>query len=323
LNYQKLAQKSIAGEELTREECISVLHSPDTEILQLLDAAYSVRKHFFGNRIHLHMLINAKSGLCPEDCNYCSQSKISTADIPKYTLVSESELLEGAKRAKAAKAKVYCIAMSGRGPSKQELEYITRAVRNIKSQVDIGICCSVGLLTKDQALQLREAGVNQLNHNLNTSERYYAKICTTHTYQDRMNTILAAREAGLDLCSGVIFGQGETEDDIIDSALALRALAPRCLPINFLLPISGTPFQRFNYLTPLQCLRILCLFRFLCPAQALRASAGREIHLRSLQPLTLYAVNSVFVSGYLTTPGQSPEDAFNMIQDMGFEIEQD
>jgi len=121
----------------------------------------------------------------------------------------------------------------------------------------------------------------------------------------------------------VIFGQGETEDDIIDSALALRALAPRCLPVNFLLPISGTPFQRFNYLTPLQCLRILCLFRFLCPSQALRASAGREQHLRSLQPLSLYAVNSVFVSGYLTTPGQSPEDAFNMIQDMGFEIEQD
>lgn len=308
--------------ELTREECYSVLRSPDIDILQLLDAAYTVRKNFFGNRVHLHMLINAKSGLCPEDCHYCSQSRISNADIPKYTLVSEEELLDGAKRAKAAKAKVYCIAISGRSPSKQEMEYITRAVRNIKSQVDIGICCSVGLLTKDEALQLREAGVNQINHNVNTSERYYEKICTTHTYQDRIKTITAAREAGLSLCSGVIFGQGETEDDIIDSALSLRALAPKCLPINFLLPISGTPFQNFNYLTPLQCLRILCLFRFLCPAQALRASAGREEHLRSLQPLTLYAVNSVFVSGYLTTPGQSPEDAFNMIQDMGFEIEQ-
>jgi len=322
VNYQKLAEKAIAGQELTREECLSVLHSPDIEILQLLDAAYCVRRHFFGNRVHLHMLINAKSGLCPEDCNYCSQSKISTADIPKYTLLSESELLEGARRAKAAKAKVYCIAMSGRGPSKQELEYLTRAVRNIKSQIDIGICCSVGLLSKDQAHQLREAGVKQLNHNLNTSERYYSEICTTHTYQDRMNTILAAREVGLDLCSGVLFGQGETENDIIDVAFALRALAPRCLPINFLHPIPGTPFQRFNYLTPLQCLRIFCLFRFLCPGQAIRASGGRELHLRSLQPLALYPVNSVFVSGYLTTPGQSPEDAFKMIQDIGFEIEQ-
>ena len=322
MNYQKLAEKAIAGQELTREECLSVLHSPDIEILQLLDAAYCVRRHFFGNRVHLHMLINAKSGLCPEDCNYCSQSKISTADIPKYTLLSESELLEGARRAKAAKAKVYCIAMSGRGPSKQELEYLTRAVRNIKSQIDIGICCSVGLLSKDQAHQLREAGVKQLNHNLNTSERYYSEICTTHTYQDRMNTILAAREVGLDLCSGVLFGQGETENDIIDVAFALRALAPRCLPINFLHPIPGTPFQRFNYLTPLQCLRIFCLFRFLCPGQAIRASGGRELHLRSLQPLALYPVNSVFVSGYLTTPGQSPEDAFKMIQDIGFEIEQ-
>jgi len=322
VNYQRLAEKAISGQELTREECLSVLHSPDIEILQLLDAAYAVRRHFFGNRVHLHMLINAKSGLCPEDCNYCSQSKISTADIPRYTLLSESELLEGAKRAKKANAKVYCIAMSGRGPSKQELEYLTQAVLNIKSQVDIGICCSVGLLTRDQARQLKEAGVDQLNHNLNTSERYYPQICTTHTYRDRMNTISAAREAGMQLCSGVLFGQGETEDDIVDAAFALRALAPRCLPINFLHPIPGTPFQRFNYLTSLQCLRILCLFRFLCPSQAIRASGGRELHLRSLQPLALYPVNSVFVSGYLTTPGQSPEDAFKMIQDMGFEIEQ-
>lgn len=321
MNYQQLAKKSISGQELVREECFAVLHSPDAAILQLLDAAYGVRRHFFGNRIHLHMLINAKSGICPEDCHYCSQSRISTADISKHSLVSESELLEGAKRAKQANAKVYCIALSGRSPSDQELEYLTGAIRKVKREVDIGICCSVGLIDKDQARRLKEAGVKQLNHNLNTSERYYPQVCTTHTYKDRMNTISAVRAAGLDLCSGVIFGQGETEEDIIDVALALRALNPRCLPVNFLNPIPGTPFQGLNYLTPLQCLRILCLIRFLCPGQEIRVSAGRELHLRSLQPLALYAANSVFVAGYLTTPGQSPEDTMKMIQDMGFEIE--
>ena len=319
--YHKLADKAINGEEMTKEECLSVLHSPDIEILQLLDAAYKVRRHFFGNRVYIHMLINAKSGLCSEDCNYCSQSRISSADIPKHALLSESELLEGAKRAKAAEARVYCIAMSGRSPSKKELEFLTEAVRNIKSHVDIGVCCSVGQLSKEQALRLKEAGVNRINHNLNASERYYPEICTTHTYQDRMKTILVAKEVGLELCSGVLFGQGETEDDIIDVAFALRTIAPNSLPINFLHPIPGTPFHRFQYLTPLQCLRIFCLFRLVCPSLAIRAAGGRELHLHYLQSLALYPVNSIFVSGYLTTPGQSPEEALKMIHDMGFEVE--
>jgi biotin synthase len=323
MNFYALADKAIAGQVLSHEDCLNILHCPDQHILALLDAAYQVRYHFCGRRVHLHMLINAKSGLCPEDCHYCSQSKISTADIEKYPLVSQQKLLEGAKRAKASRSLRYCIAISTRGATDREIDYISSAVRRIKQEVDIRICCTVGIISQEKARRLYEAGVEQLNHNLNTSERYYPEICTTHTYQDRVNTLLAARGAGLKLCTGAIFGQGETEADIIDVAFALRELHPQSIPVNFLLAIPGTPLAHMkNTLKPYACLRILCLMRFLNPSQEIRVSAGREVHLRSLQPLALYPANSVFVSGYLTTPGQDYKETWQMIEDLGFELEE-
>lgn len=320
--FDDLAARSIGGATLSRAECQAILRCPDERVLELLNAAYRVRRHFCGNRVHLHLLINAKSGLCPEDCHYCSQSKVSRADIDRYPLLSLERLLDGARRARAARSRRYCIVISGRGATPHEVEYLAEAVRLIKSEVDIGICCSAGLLSEESARQLKEAGVEQLNHNLNTSERFYPEICTTHTYRDRMNTLLAARRTGLSLCSGAIFGQGETEADIIDVALALRALQPQSIPVNFLLAIPGTPFEEIDDLTPHQCLKILCLMRFLNPSQEIRVSAGREVHLRSLQPLALYPASSVFVSGYLTTPGQSYQDTWKMIEDLGFEVEE-
>jgi biotin synthase len=322
VSFQAFADRSIAGESLTRAECRAVLDCPEERLLELLDAAYRVRRRFCGKRVHLHLLINAKSGLCPEDCHYCSQSKVSSAAIAKYPLVSRARLLEGARRAKEARSRRYCVVISGRGPTDREVDYLAGAVREIKEEVDIGVCVSVGLLTEEKARRLRTAGVEQLNHNLNTSERFYPEICTTHTYADRMATLQAARRAGLQLCTGAIFGQGERLEDIIDVALALRALEPQSIPVNFLLPIDGTPLAGLNYLTPQDCLRILCLMRFLNPRQEIRVSAGREAHLRSLQPLALYPANSVFVSGYLTTPGQAYEDTWKMIEDLGFEIEE-
>lgn len=325
MNFQMFAERSIAGEVLSREECRQVLGCPDTRLLDLLAAAYRVRERFCGHRVHLHMLINAKSGLCPEDCHYCSQSAVSTAEIEKYPLVSLERLLAGARRAKEARSRRYCIVLSGRGATDHEIDALAEAVRRIKQEVDIGICCSVGLLTEERARRLREAGVEQLNHNLNTSQRYYPQICTTHTYEDRLDTLLAARRAGLSLCTGAIFGQGEQEEDVIDVALALRELQPQSIPVNFLIAIPGTPFAHMNeadVLTPARCLKILCLMRFLNPRQEIRVSAGREVHLRALQPLALYPANSVFVSGYLTTPGQDYRETWQMIRDMGFEIEE-
>ncbi len=322
MDFASLADKAIEGETLSRSECEAVLRCPNERVLGLLDAAYRVRRHFCGDRVHLHMLINAKSGLCPEDCHYCAQSRVSTADIDKYPLVSMDALLAGARKASEARSRRYCIVISGRGPTHHEVDYLVDVVRRVKEEVDIGICCSVGLLSEEDAVRLRDAGVEQLNHNLNTSERYYPSICTTHTYQDRMDTLQAARRAGLHLCTGAIFGQGEEESDVIDVALALRDLEPQSIPINFLLPIPGTPFQGMGSPTPQQCLKILCLMRFLNPRQEIRVSAGREAHLRTLQPLSLYPANSVFVSGYLTEPGQSYQETWKMIEDMGFEIEE-
>ncbi len=323
MEYRLLAEKSIAGIEISREECHAVLSSPNDDLLQLLDAAYRVRRHFRGNRVHIHMLVNAKSGLCPEDCHYCSQSKISSAEIEKYPMLSREKLLEGARRAKSARARRYCIVTSGRGPTHREVDDLAGIVRAIRDEVEIGICCSVGLLGEEAAQRLKDAGVDRLNHNLNTSRRFYPEICSTHTYEDRVATLMAARRAGLELCAGAIFGQGETADDIIDVALALRGLAPQSVPVNFLHPIPGTPLEDTDYLTPYQCLRILCLMRLLCPSHEIRVAGGREYHLRALQPLALYAADSIFVSGYLTTPGQGPEAAWQMVEDMGFDIEVD
>ncbi|MBI3742774.1 MAG: biotin synthase BioB [Chloroflexi bacterium] len=321
VSYQALAEKSIAGGTLTRDESRAVLECPDGEVPDLLAAAYRVRRTFCGDKVHIHVLMNAKSGLCPEDCGYCSQSKLSTAAIAKYPTVSEERLLEGARKAKTAMAKRFCIVTSGRGPTDREVAYLAGAVRRIVDEVGIKVCVSCGLLTEEKARTLREAGVDQLNHNLNTSERYHPSITTTHTYQDRMTTLRAARKAGLNLCTGGIFGMGETADDIIDVFLALRDLDVQSIPVNFLHPIKGTPLQDMNYLTPYQCLRILCLARFLNPKQEIRVSGGRELHLRALQPLALYPANSVFTEGYLTTPGQGWKETAQMIRDMGFEIE--
>src|SRR5258707_5475699 len=316
--FQALAEKAIAGDVLSREESLAVLHTPDNQILDLLSATYRVREQFCGRRVHLHMLINAKSGICPEDCHYCSQSSISTANIERYPLVSMQKLLDGAKKAKMAHSRRYCIVISTRGANTREIDFLSQAVRRIKQEVDIAICCSLGLLTEEKARMLYDAGVEQLNHNLNTSKRYYPEICTTHTYQDRLDTLEAARKAGLKLCSGALFGQGENKDDIIDVLLALRELNPQSIPINFLLPIAGTPFSHHRYLQPYDCLRILCLTRLLNPKQEIRVAAGREAHLRSSQPMALYAANSVFVSGYLTEPGQDYQETWQMLQDLGF-----
>jgi biotin synthase len=196
-------------------------------------------------------------------------------------------------------------------------------VKTIKKEIGIDICTSLGFITEEEALALKNAGVNRYNHNLNASERFYPNICSTHSFQDRVQTLRNARAAGLELCCGALFGMGERDEDIIDTLLALREIKPDSIPINFFNPIKGTPLENTYYLTPLKCLKILCLTRFLNPRIEVRAAGGREYHLRSLQPLTLYPVNSLFVSGYLTTTGQTPEEAWKMIEDMGFDVEEE
>ena len=321
VDYQELAEKSIRGEVPSREEMRGVLSDPAQDLQCLLQAALRVREHFCGRTVHLHMLINARSGLCPEDCHYCSQSAISQAPISKYPLLSRAQLVEGAYRAKAARAVRYCIVTSGRGPSNRDIDTLASIVREIRERVHINICCCLGLMTEDQARRLKDAGVERVNHNLNASRRFYPQICTTHTYDDRVRTVDNVRRAGLSTCCGGIIGMGETDEDVIDLALSLRGLDVASIPVNFLHPISGTPLEGRRQLTPERCLKVLCLFRFVNPATELRVAGGRELNLGDMQPFALYPANSLFVNGYLTTPGQTAADTHRMIEAHGFEID--
>lgn len=322
-DFGVLADKALRNEMLTQEECLAVLATPDEQLLELLNAAFRVRERHFGRTVRLQMLMNAKSGACQEDCHYCSQSAVSTADIHQYGLLPKDQMVEGARRAAAAKAQRYCIVISGRGPLDRDVTEISDAVRAIKHDIPIQVCCSLGLLNEAQAKRLKAAGVDRINHNLNTSEAYHSEICTTHTFQDRIDTIRHARAAGLELCSGGIIGMGESDHDIVELALSLKQVSPHSIPLNMLHPVPGTPLQDMHRLTPQRCLKVLCLFRFLHPKTEIRVAGGREFNLRTLQPLSLYAADSIFVGGYLTTPGQAAPEAWKMIEDLGFTIEVD
>ncbi|MBE81312.1 biotin synthase BioB [bacterium] len=319
-HFDALADRVLAGKPPTRNECLSVLGSPETALLSLLDAAFKIRHRHFGFGVQLHVLKNAKSGLCPEDCHYCSQSSVSDAPIEKYPLQSQDNILAGAVTAHAGGAHRYCIVTSGRAPTESEVDRLCGTVRAIKDRMDIEICCCLGLLTADHTRRLRDAGVDRVNHNLNTSESHHDQIVSTHTYKDRLETLRHVRDAGLDICSGGIVGMGESHDDIIDLAFELNEAGADSIPVNFLHPISGTPLEGREDLTPRDCLRTLCLFRFINPDREIRVAGGRERNIRSLQPLALYPANSIFMEGYLTTNGQATSDAHQMISDAGFEV---
>jgi len=316
----EFADISIRGKSLTRDQCHEVLDCPDEDVMLLLHETYKIRRKYFGNRVHVQVLRNAKSGLCSEDCHYCSQSKVSEAPIEKYTLVPKDTLVQEAKKAEQIKAARFCMSTSGNRPSDTEIEELCDIISAIKTDTQLPLCASLGLLKDGQAERLKAAGLDRVNHNLNTSQRYYSQICTTHTFEERVDTITRCQAAGLEICSGGIVGQGEVNDDIIDMLLALREIKPEAIPINFLIPIDGTPFEGMDTkLSPQKCLKVLCLARLINPPCEVRAAGGWEYHMRRLQPLALYAADSIFVTGYLTTGGTSVKEVCDMIEDMGFE----
>ncbi len=283
-HWDGMASRVLEGAALTAGDGLAILNSPDVELPALLAATYRVRHRYWGNEVQLYSLTNAKSGLCPEDCGYCSQSKVSSADIPKYRFHDEATLLESARLAAENKSRTFCIVAAGRGPSDKEVEHVAKVVEKIKNTLPLNICCCLGLLTPDQARRLAEAGVDRVNHNLNTSRRFYPEICSTHTFDDRLETLQAVRDAGMELCSGGIVGMGETHDDVVDLALTLRELKVESIPVNFLHPIDGTPLAHRRDLTARECLKVLCLFRLTNPESEIRVAGGRELHLRCLQP---------------------------------------
>ncbi len=319
--YQQLADRALENVAPTEEVAHWILDGEDTALLPLLHAAFVPREKHFGRRVQVHVLNNVQNGLCPEDCGYCSQSKVTTAPIRKYKMKSDEEIFAEAEKAAKGGAYRYCMAMSGRGPSVERARKLAQVIRDLKSRYPIELCLSVGIMGDEQAKLLGEAGLDRLNHNLNTSESHYDKICTTHTWAERVQTLEAARRNGIGTCSGLIVGMGEQSDDIVEVAFKLRELEVPSIPVNFLIPIEGNPVQDDGSLTPERCLRALCLMRFVNPTAEIRIAGGREGNLRGLQSLGLYPANSLFVGGYLTTRGDPMQETFGLIRDAGFEVE--
>ncbi|MEV0375212.1 biotin synthase BioB [Streptomyces sp. NPDC050636] len=317
-----LVDKGLRRELPTREEALAVLATSDDELLDVVAAAGKVRRQWFGRRVKLNYLVNLKSGLCPEDCSYCSQRLGSKAEILKYTWLKPDDASKAAAAGVAGGAKRVCLVASGRGPTDKDVDRVSETISAIKEQNEgVEVCACLGLLSDGQAGRLREAGADAYNHNLNTSEATYGDICTTHDFSDRVSTVQQAQAAGMSACSGLIAGMGESDADLVDVVFALRELDPDSVPVNFLIPFEGTPLAKEWNLTPQRALRVLAMVRFVCPDIEVRLAGGREVHLRSMQPLALHLVNSIFLGDYLTSEGQAGTADLAMIADAGFEVE--
>ena len=308
-----LTARALDRERPAPEEARAVLASSDDELLDVVAAAFRVRQRYFGLRVKLNFLVNVKSGLCPEDCFYCSQRLGSGADVLKYTWLKPEDVLATAEAGVGAGAKRVCLVASGRGPADRDITRVSEMITSFKDQYpDVEVCACLGLLTQDQAERLRGAGADAYNHNLNTAEAHYGDICTTHGFSDRVDTVRQATAAGLSPCSGLIAGMGESDADLVDAAFALRDLNPDSVPVNFLIPFEGTPLAGEWNLTPQRCLRILAMVRFVNPDAEVRLAGGREVHLRSLQALALHIANSIFLGDYLTSEGQAGRQDLEM-----------
>ena len=322
-----MAKKSLDGESLSFETFCTLLDKDKTPLLSLLHVAYEVRHTYWHNEVHIHIINNAKNGNCPEDCSYCAQAKPADTAIADYPIKTDAEIMAEAKQAYESGAHRYCMVFAGRGPSKGRIKKLSQLIQDIKTAYPIEVCVSPGLLDDDDAVQLKRAGLDRLNHNLNTSEKMYEKICSTHTFQDRLNTLNSAKKAGLDMCAGMIIGMGETPQDIYEVLTKLRDIEAKSIPINFYIPIKGTLLydqeNPLKNLSPDRCLRVLCLARLLNPKAEIRAAAGRELHLRSMQAMALYPANSLFMDGYLNTKGANTLETLEMIKDAGFTIKSD
>ena len=318
--YARLAERALADEAPSADEALWLLDGDDVELLPLLQAAYEPRKQHFGRKVMVQVLNNVQNGLCAEDCGYCSQAKDSDSGIRKYPMKSDEEILKGAEQAALAGASRYCMALSGRGPTIERTRKLADIIRLVKDRYPIEVCLTAGLIGDEHAQILAEAGLDRLNHNLNTSETHYDKICSTHSYADRLATIETAARHGLETCSGVIMGMGEESHDLVDVGFRLRKLAVPSIPVNFLVPIDGNRVTSDGTLTPERCLRALAVMRLINPRAEIRAAGGREGHLRSLGALALWPANSLFVEGYLTTRGDEVSDTYRLIRDAGFEV---
>ncbi len=316
-----VADRIMSGVRISGEEALALTLARGTDLFFLFAEANRIREHFVGERVFLCSIINAKSGRCSEDCSFCAQSAHHKTDAPVFPLVDEERMLACAKEAEACGSTCYGIITSGVGiKAGEELDRICRAVRRIRTETGISPSCSLGIIDAGVARALKEAGVETYHHNLETARSYFPNVCTTHDYEDDVATVRIAKEAGLKVCCGGIFGLGETATQRVELALTLRDLDVDSVPLNFLNPIPGTPLELADSIAPLDCLAAVALFRFILPDKKISVCGGREKNLRDLQSwMFLAGASGTMIGNYLTTSGRSTELDRQMLSDLGLE----
>ncbi len=291
---------------------------------ELIKISEEITKNNFNNTVEACSIISAKTGACNENCKYCAQSNHNHAQIQCHHLMDVETVKKAALSAKSNGAARFCIVTSGRAPSENDFEKILEMIKAVASIHGIHCCASLGLLNEQQIIKIKNAGVERYNHNINTSEKYHKNICTTHTFNDRIHTIELIKKHGIEACTGVIIGMGETKEDRIDMALKLKELNPKTVPINFLNPIKGTALEGFeNEITEEEILKTICIFRIILPEAMLRYAGGRTSRLSKANQKKGFSagINSLLVGNYLTTTGSNPEEDKKMLESAGLYLE--
>lgn len=323
-NYESfiwtLTDRVLKGYQITEEEGLHILNLPNEYVALLVYAAQKIRAKFHDpNKIEFCSIINAKSGACSEDCKFCAQSRFYSTPINIYNLVPKEEIVEGAYRGVEYGANRYCVVLSGKSASEEELKQIVEGVIEIKQveKIPINVCVSAGTLSEADLRKLKEAGVRRINHNLESSKSFFSKIVTTHTWEERYETVKRIKKVGLSACCGGIFGMGETLKDRVDLALTYRELGVDSIPLNFIMPIEGTPMTRAPGITPLEALKTIAMFRFTNPKAELRLCGGREQNLRDFHGMAVLMTNAMMVGGYLTRAGRDITKDYQLLKDLG------
>jgi biotin synthase len=319
---REMTKKVLDGGEITKDEAMMILNFPSNYLEVLFECATQIREKFRGNKIDFCAIVNAKSGLCPEDCKFCAQSTKWRTQIKRYPLISVEEAVRRAKEAYDMGATKFGIVTSGRGPTDKEVEIICEMIREIRKSVPgISPDATLGELTEKQAIKLKDAGVDHSNHNIETSPRFFPKICTTHTYEDRIRTINILKRVGIGVCCGCIFGMGETNEDRVEIAFELKKIDPKIIPINFLNPRPGTPLENQKIISPEEAAKCIAMMRFVNPTKQIKVAGGREVVFGSKQDWVIKAgADDLMVGNYLTTPGQDYKEDWELALSLGLEL---
>ncbi len=312
--------KVLSGNAITEQEAEQLINVSDDSMRFLSDAANEITRKISGNLVDVEALINAKKGKCQEDCSFCSQSAFYKSGIETYKLLPAETIVQNAQMSKESGVKSFCLVCAWKGPTQNDFEQICDIINEINSKVGIEVNCSLGFIDESMALRLKELKVKRYNHNLEASKSFFSKICSTHTYDERMNTNLIVKKAGLELCCGGIIGMGETRMQRLELGCDLAKLAPEECPINILVPQKGTPLETQPRLSLSEILRTIAVFRFLMPKTILKIAGGREVYLENEQEKALLGgANGIITGGYLTIGGNSPDRDFEMISNIGLE----